>query len=71
MQNHAAYWRSLMAEDKVVVFGPVLHPEAVFGIGIISVNDEKEVEEFIANDPATAINTYEYYPILAVLPEHL
>ncbi|SDR95441.1 hypothetical protein SAMN05216490_0267 [Mucilaginibacter mallensis] len=26
MQQHSAYWRSMMAEEKVLVFGPVLDP---------------------------------------------
>ena len=71
MNSHVAYWRDKMAKGKVVVFGPVLHPQSVYGIGVISVDDEKEIEEFIAKDPATSINTYEYYPLMAVLPECL
>ena len=71
MKNHVAYWSGLMAIGKVITFGPVLHPEFVFGVGIIAADDENEVKAFIANDPATAINIYEYYPMRAVLPEHL
>jgi len=71
MKNHITYWSGLMAKGKVIAFGPVLHPQSVFGVGIIAADDEDEVKEFIANDPATAINRYEYYPMRAVLPEHL
>ena len=71
MRDHVAYWSRLMAKGKVIAFGPVLHPESVFGVGIIAADDENEVKAFIANDPATAINIYEYYPMRAVLPEQL
>ena len=30
---------------------------------------EQEVKDFIAGDPANKINSYEYYPMLAVVPE--
>lgn len=41
---------------------------ALYGLGIIAVESEEEVKEFIANDPATQINRYEYYPMMAVVP---
>jgi len=69
MQEHVAYWRKYMSEGKVIVFGPVLDPNAVYGLGVLSVDDEQEVKDFIAGDPANKINCYEYYPMLAVVPE--
>src|SRR6516165_4010411 len=51
MIAHVAYWKDLMAKGKVIVFGPVLHPESVYGIGVIAVNNEDEVKQFIADDP--------------------
>ena len=69
MQEHAAYWRGYMSKGKVVVFGPVLDPNAVYGLGIVCVDEEQEVKEFIAGDPANKINSYEYYPMLALVPE--
>lgn len=69
MQEHAAYWRKFMSHGKVIVFGPVLDPNAVYGLGVLSVGDEQEVKDFIAGDPANKINSYEYYPMLAVVAE--
>jgi uncharacterized protein YciI len=69
MRQHATYWREHMAKGKVIVFGPVLDPKAVYGFGIVAVDNEQEVKDFIAGDPAAAINSYEYYPMLAVVPE--
>ena len=71
MMKHVTYWKDLMAKGKVIVFGPVLHPESVYGIGVIAVNSEDEVKELIANDPASSINHYEYHKLMAVLPEHI
>lgn len=70
MQQHSMYWRRHMNEGRVVVFGPVLDPSAVYGLGVLAVDDEQEVKDFIAGDPAGKINSYEYYPMLAVVPEN-
>jgi uncharacterized protein len=69
MGSHAAYWKELTAQGSVVVYGPVLDPQGVYGLGIVGVEDEREVEEFIKDDPANGLNRYEYYPMMAVLPE--
>jgi hypothetical protein len=68
MMQHIGYWRGLMDQGFVVAFGPVMDPAAVYGIGIVEVDDEQQVKEFIANDPAATINRYEYYAMRAVLP---
>ncbi len=69
MLQHVAYWKDKMAQGFVLAFGPVLDPKAVYGLGIIQAESEEQVNSFIANDPATKINNYEFYPMLAVVPE--
>jgi len=69
MQEHSTYWSRYMEQEKVVVFGPVLDPKGVYGFGILAVDEEQEVIDFIAGDPANKINSYEYYSMLAVVPE--
>jgi uncharacterized protein len=68
MMQHVAHWTELMNQGKVVAFGPVLDPNEIYGLGIISVDNEQEVKDFIANDPATQINKYEYFPMHAMVP---
>ena len=68
MQQHVAYWAALMNQDQVVVFGPVMDPKEVYGIGVVEVEGEEQLKELIKNDPATSINRYEYYPMRAVIP---
>lgn len=67
MQEHAAYWKSYMDKGMVHVFGPVLDPKGVYGFGVVSVDDEEQLKEFINNDPSLKINTVEYYPMMAVV----
>lgn len=69
MMKHVAYWTEIMNQGKVLAFGPVLDPNEVYGLGIISVDSEQEVKDFIANDPAAKINRYEYFPMKAIVPQ--
>ena len=68
MQKHVAYWTSLMNDGFVLAFGPVLDPKGVYGLGIVAVDNEEQVNSFIANDPAIQINRYEVNQMLAVVP---
>jgi uncharacterized protein len=68
MTKHVAYWTEIMNQGKVLAFGPVLDPKQVYGLGIISANNEQEVKDIIADDPATKINRYEYFPMKAIVP---
>ncbi len=67
MMEHITYWKDLMDKDKVIVFGPVMDPKGTYGLGVIEAENEEEVKAIIANDPATKINTYEFYPMRAVV----
>jgi hypothetical protein len=68
MQQHVAYWGDLMNKGMVVVYGPVMDPSGVYGIGVVEAVDEAKLKEMIKNDPATEINNYDYYPMRAVIP---
>jgi len=65
MQHHVEYWKPYVDKGIVLVLGPVLDPKGGFGIAIIGVNDEKQLETIIANDPANGLNSYEIYPMKA------
>jgi hypothetical protein len=69
MLEHVAYWKSLMKAGLAVVFGPVLDPKGVYGLGIVCADDEEQVAELVKNDPANGLNQYEYYPMMAVVKE--
>jgi hypothetical protein len=68
MGQHVVYWTEKMNQGKVVAFGPVLDPESIYGLGIVSVDDEQELSQFMENDPASKINKFEFFPIMATVP---
>ena len=68
MNRHIAYWGERMAEGKVAVFGPVMDPAGPYGMGVVAAESEAEVQQFTAEDPASALLRYEFYPMRAVLP---
>ena len=69
MKEHGHYWRNLMERGIAIVFGPVLDPKAVWGLGIVEAVNEDEVRSFTADDPAikSGLTTLEIYPIQAVI----
>ncbi len=69
MLQHVAYWKSYLDNGIVVAYGPVIHPKGVYGIGIVGVDDEKQLFSLMENDPAAVINNYEFYPMKAVVRE--
>lgn len=67
MQQHVTYWKEYLDKGVMLIQGPVLDPKGAYGLGIVAVDSEEDVSRLIAHDPATKINTYEYYPMLAVV----
>ncbi|WP_262713381.1 YciI family protein [Segetibacter aerophilus] len=69
MKQHAEYLKEYMNQGSILIFGPVLDPNGAFGLAIVAADNEDEVKRIIENDPASKINKYEYYPMLATLPQ--
>ncbi|MDN3584831.1 YciI family protein [Mucilaginibacter flavus] len=69
MQQHVAYNKSFLDEGIILVYGPVMDPAGVYGLGIFEVDDEEQVKTILNGDPASTIARYEYYPMMAVTPE--
>lgn len=65
MQHHVNYWKPYVDNGVVLVLGPVFDPKGGFGIAVIGVEDEMQLETLIANDPANGLNSYEIYPMRA------
>jgi uncharacterized protein len=72
MGAHVQYWTRHMAEGRVLVFGPVLDPKGVWGLGVMKVRDEAEMKALLAGDPVIVANvgfSYESLPMMqAVVP---
>jgi hypothetical protein len=49
-----------------LVYGPVLDPKGVYGIGIVEVESEEQLNALITNDPTDELGKYEFYQMLAI-----
>ncbi len=63
MTQHVAYWSEKAAQGIAIVFGPVMDPKGVYGIGVYQVQDEAEMNELIEHDPANGLLHYEVLPM--------
>jgi hypothetical protein len=69
MMAHRVYWDGWQAQGKVVVFGPVMDPKGPFGMGVVGVESEEEIQKLISGDPAVSLVSGEYFPMTAILPK--
>ncbi len=63
MNRHAEYWKEKADQGIAIVFGPVMDPSGVYGIGINRTKDEAEMRELISHDPARSILQYDVLPM--------
>ncbi len=65
MQNHVAYWKSLVDEGPAVAFGPVLDPKGVWGVAIIELEDDVDPLTIRSRDPVyvAQLGGYEILPM--------
>src|SRR3974377_156015 len=73
MEDHVAYWKALAEKGTAIVFGPVADPDGVWGLGVLAVEDEKEVQFLTSNDPvrrAAMGGTYKTLPMPRVVIGH-
>ena len=66
MQQHVAYWQTYVNDGTVIVLGPVMDPKGGYGMAVVQVENEQQLQQLIAKDPANGLNQYEYYPMRAV-----
>jgi uncharacterized protein YciI len=57
MQRHVAYWQDLLSRDVALAFGPVLDPEAPWGLGLLDLEDDQAARAIGASDPAVESGT--------------
>jgi uncharacterized protein len=69
MKQHAAYWKDKADRGIAFVYGPVLDPKGVYGLGIIEVDNEDQARTYAADDPAvkSRLNKVEINPMHAIL----
>jgi uncharacterized protein len=66
MAEHMEYWQRLLADGRVVVYGPVADPEGVWGIGVVRAVDRAEALAIGERDPSVVagVNTFEVFEIM-------
>ena len=67
MGDHAAYWTALAERGTAILFGPVGDPNGVWGLGVLAVEDEKEVQFITSHDPVMRSGIGAIYEILPML----
>jgi len=70
MQKHVAYWAPYVNDGTVIVLWPVMDPKGGYGIAVVAVESEDELNKIIADDPANGLNSYEIYPMRAVTKQN-
>jgi uncharacterized protein YciI len=65
MEKHSAYFREQFDGGKLLLYGPVLAPDGVFGVGVLEVADEAEARQFGEGDPSVraGLNRFDIYPM--------
>lgn len=69
MIQHIAYWTDNADKGIALVFGPVFDPKGGYGLGIIEVENEMQINTLIAEDPAviSGLLRTEFNPMRAIL----
>ena len=62
MQQHVEYWKPFVADGTVIV----LDPSGGYGIAVVVVEDENQLNSLILKDPANGLNSYSISPMKAV-----
>ena len=67
MAEHGRYWHGLLDRGTAVAFGPVVEPTGAWGLGLLEVDDQAEVDRVRNGDPAvtSGVATAEVHPMIA------
>jgi uncharacterized protein len=52
MEEHFGYWATAINDRQAVAYGPVMDPQATYGIAVLEVDDEAAARSLAENDPA-------------------
>jgi uncharacterized protein len=65
MHAHIAYWAPHIEAGTMIVMGPLADPNGGWGLGVLGVESEVELNELVEHDPANGLNHYEILPMMA------
>ncbi|MGN6195223.1 MAG: YciI family protein [Ginsengibacter sp.] len=61
MNEHVVYWSEFINEGTAIIIGPVADPKGVYGIAVVEVDSEEQLNEIIEHDPSNGMNRFEVY----------
>lgn len=67
MREHVGYWTEQLGKGTAIVFGPVADPAGVWGLCVLTAENDAEVERLKAGDPIIRAGLgfrMETYPML-------
>lgn len=67
MHQHATYWSTFVNNGIAIVLGPVMDPKGSFGMAVVEVGTEEQLNEIISQDPANGLHKFEVFPMLKAL----
>ncbi|MFC5952548.1 YciI family protein [Pseudonocardia lutea] len=69
MAEHAQYWRGQLEAGRTIVFGPVVDPAGVWGLGIVNGESIDDVNALGEKDPAVVagVARFEVWPMLSAV----
>ena len=71
MTRHVEYWTEKAQRGIAIVFGPVMDPHGVYGMGVYRVQDEAEMRDLLAHDPANGLLQYELFLMPRAVVGHI
>jgi uncharacterized protein len=71
MNRHVAYWRGLLDKGIAIAFGPVMDPKGPFGMAVVEVENEQQLNEVVAGDPANGLQRFETFPMRVVYKKYV
>lgn len=66
MQQHVAYWNPYVENGTVIVLGPVYDSAGGFGMAVLAVDSDEQLQELLNLDPANSLGNYDIFPMRAV-----
>ncbi|HTL82733.1 MAG TPA: YciI family protein [Bacteroidia bacterium] len=63
MQQHVEYWKKYVNDGTALVLGPVADLSGGYGIAVVAVESEDQLQKIISADPANGLNKYEWHPM--------
>jgi hypothetical protein len=61
MEKHVAYRSDKATKRIAIVFGPVMDPNGVYGLGVYQVQAEAEMDNLLKDDPANGLLKYQVF----------